>query len=117
MPKFTKNCYNSFHDEWSDGVEGSRRIVNLRAFGLGELAEAFSKFLAHEKNLTSKKVTHICKSCVQQCLKKRKFIRHLSKLSPDTIEKKVSNNLMGLYTYLNPTRSTGTVGSFTIYHL
>ena len=79
MPKFTKNCNNSFHDEWSDDVEGSRWIVNLRAFGLGELAQAFSKFLAHEKNLTLKKVTHICKSCVQQCLKKKRiFVKTVS---------------------------------------
>ena len=99
MPKFTKNCNNSFH-EWSDGVDGSRRIVNLRAFGLDELAEAFVKFSAHEKNITSKKVTHICKSCVQQCLKKRNFTRHLSKLSPDTIEKKVSKNLIGRNMYI-----------------
>ena len=100
MPKFTKNCNNSFHDEWSDGVDGSRRIVNLRAFGLDGLAEAFFKFSAHEKNITSKKVTHIWKSCVQQCLKKRNFTRHLSKLSPDTIEKKVSKNLIGRNMYI-----------------
>ena len=99
MPKFTKNCNNSFH-EWSDGVDGSRRIVNLRTFGLGELAEAFAKFSAHEKNITSKKVTNICKTCVQQCPKKRNFTRHLSKLSPYTIEKKVSKNLVGRNMYI-----------------
>jgi hypothetical protein len=93
MPKFSKNCNNPFHDKCSDGVDGSSRMVNLRAFGLGELAEAFAKFIANEKNITLKKVTHICKICVQQCLKKRNFTRHLSKqLSPDAIEKKVSNN-------------------------
>ncbi len=65
-------------------------MVNLRAFGLCELAEAFdklSKFIANEKNISLKnikKVTHICKSCVQQCLKKRNFSRHLPKqISPD----------------------------------
>ncbi len=57
MPKFSKNCNNPFHDDWSDGVDGCSRMVNLRAFGLGELAEAFdklSKFVANEK--TSKKL-------------------------------------------------------------
>ena len=99
MPKFSKNCNNPFHDDWSDGVDGCSRMVNLRAFGLGELAEAFdklSKFVANEKNISLKnikKVTHICKSCVQQCLKKRNFTRHLPKqISPDAIEKKVNSN-------------------------
>ena len=100
MPKFTKNCNNCFHDEWSNGVDGSRQIVNLRAFGLDELAQAFAKFIAREKNTTSKNVTHVCKSCVQQCLKKRNFTRYLSKLSPNAIEKKVSKNLIGRNMYV-----------------
>ena len=91
MPKFTKNCNNCFHDKWSNGVDGSKRIVNLRAFGVDELAQAFT---------TSKNVTHICKSCVQQCLKKRNFTRYLSKLSPNAIEKKVNKNLIGRNIYV-----------------
>ncbi len=75
MPKFSKNCDNPFHDDWLDGIDGSSWMVNLRAFSLGELAEAFGKlckFIANEKNISLeniKKVTHICKSCVKQCLK------------------------------------------------
>ena len=52
IPKFTKNCNNCFHDKWSNSVDGSRRIVKLRTFGLDELAQAFVKFIAREKNTT-----------------------------------------------------------------
>lgn len=97
MPKLTKKCNNSFriHDECSYGIDGSRRIVNLKAFGLGELAEVFAKFLAHEKNYPHLKKLATFAKVVFSNAKKRKFSRHLSKLSPDTIEKKVSNNLIG----------------------
>ena len=64
MPKFSKNCNNPFHDDWSDGVDGCSRMVNLRAFGLGELAEAFdklSKFVANEKH--QKSYPHLQKLC------------------------------------------------------
>jgi hypothetical protein len=95
MPKFAKTCNNPFHDEWSDGFEGSSRIVNLRAYNLDEFASAFAKFSSDEKNykVTPIKINQICKNCLQQCLKKKNFIRYLPHLpSTDKIEKKVSYN-------------------------
>ena len=48
MPKFTKTCNNPLHSEFSEGLEGST-IVNLKAFGLLQFAEALATFLACEK--------------------------------------------------------------------
>ncbi|CAB4033568.1 Hypothetical predicted protein [Paramuricea clavata] len=94
MPKFAKTCNNPFHDEWSDGFEGSSRIVNLRAYNLDEFARAFAKFSSDEKNceVTPKKINQICKNCLQQNLKKKNFIRYLPQLpSTDEIERKLED--------------------------
>ena len=95
MPKFSKTCNNPLHSEWSEtseGLEGSI-IVNLKAFGWLQLAEALAMFLASEKQIeTTKKISQLCKNCIHQCLKKRKVTRYLHKqLSTDVIEKKVRN--------------------------
>ena len=99
MPKFSKKCQNPFHDEWSDDSELCPcRIINLRVYGLGEFAQAFVKFLVDEKNVTSKKISRICKNCLQQCLKKRKFTKHLpQQQSTNEIEMKVSQNFAEMH--------------------
>ena len=88
MPRFLKNCNNPFHDDWSKGV-GNSRIFNLRAHGLSELTHSFAKFISHEGRTKSPKVNQICFNCLQQCLKKRSFTRHLAKQSNDAIKEKV----------------------------
>ena len=95
MPKFSKTCNNPLHSEWSEsseGLEGSI-IVNFKVFGWLQLAEALAMFLASEKQIeTTKKISQLCKTCIHQCLKKRKFTRYLHKrLSTDVIEIKVRN--------------------------
>ena len=99
MPKFSKNCQNPFHDEWSDDSELCKsRIINLRVYGLGKFAQAFAKFLVDEKNETSKNIRRICKNCLQRCLKKRNFTRHLpQELSTNEIEMKVSYNSVEIH--------------------
>ena len=93
MPKYLISCNNPFHDEWSEGVKGSR-IVNLRVFGSSELAHAFANFIFHEKEIKSRKVNHVFFSCLQQCLKKRSFTRHFTKKSTgNEIKKKVGHKM------------------------
>ena len=90
MPKFTKTCNNPLHSEFSEGLEGST-IVNLKAFGLLQFAEALATFLACEKQIkTTKRIRQLCKNCIHQCCKKRNFTRNLDKrLSIKAIERKV----------------------------
>ena len=86
MPKFSSNCQKPRHDEWS---RRSSRLVNLRVYGLADLASAFVK-MAYEKEMKSPRVNKICYDCLQQCLKKRNFSRHLPKnLAIDSIENKI----------------------------
>ena len=54
MPKFSKTCNNPLHSEFSEGLEGST-IVNLKAFGLLQFAEALAIFLACEKQIKTTK--------------------------------------------------------------
>ena len=97
--EFAVKCQNPFHDEWSDDYELCQsRIINLRVYGWGEFAQAFVKFLVDEKNVTSKKIRRICKNCLQQYLKKRKFTRHLpQKLFTNKTEMKVSQNFAEMH--------------------
>ena len=90
MPKFAKTCNNPLHSEFSEGLEGST-IVNLKAFGLLQFAEALAIFLPCEKQIkTTKKIRQLCKNCICKCCKKRNFTRNLDKrLSIKVIERKV----------------------------
>ena len=102
MPKFTKNWNNCFHDECSNDVDGSRRIMNLRAFGLDELTQAFAKFIiAREKTYNlEKRYPHLQKLCSAVSKKEEFFSIFVKTISSNAIEKKVSKNLVGRNMYI-----------------
>ena len=67
MPKFAKTCNNPLHSEFSEGLEGST-IVNLKAFGLLQFAEALAIFLACEKQIKTTKKILITKALIAKAL-------------------------------------------------
>ena len=76
MPKYKKICNNPLHDGWSKGQDDQRN-VNLKAHGLSEIANAFCSLMKQEFGAKSPSVNHVCRACLQQCLKMRVFRKYL----------------------------------------
>ena len=89
MPKYLKTYNNRhFHKQWKSSG-GDLQVLNLRKNGLSELANTFVKFFKAELGAKSPAVVTVCTDCLQKCMKKRVFTKHM----PPKFEK---NNVLRL---------------------
>lgn len=96
MPKYQRKCSNPFHEKWSK--RSGETIVSLRARGLVGIANVFEKYVEEEMG---KKSTHaikyLCRTCLHDCFKKRKFTKLLPKDKADDLKNKVDKEVCKTY--------------------
>ena len=94
MPRFQRTCSNPFHEMWSKRED--EKIVNLRARGLVSLGTIFEKYIEQETGKESTPghgIKNLCKTCLNECFKKRKFSKLLSNNQAGELKIKVEGQV------------------------
>ena len=90
MPRFQRTCSNLFHETWSKR-EGEN-IVNLRARGLVGIGTIFEKYVEKEmrkESTPSHGIKNLCRTCLNECFKRSKFVQIMSNSQADELKIKV----------------------------